>query len=617
MRFLAIILLFCVTVGGSALLAKLWLRDSVEAEIEQRALEFLAEAGFEGVEVKLDHLTGSLAGYVESPEEKGAVVALLKEKVPAAYWPAEGETKLTIRPTLQPWLRVTRVAGSDEARVEGVLSANEEAGRTLLGSRLHAIPGIGKIENVLTLDPKHLAFPKMAEFSSLASGLFAHSEVGEVSLRDGVIKIVGTVPNNGIKAGLIEIAGQISTVAPVDEITVKLPDTFLRFSELKLTRNRFGVALTGTLPSESDRAALLSILKGITPVPEVTDRLEVSNDRAAAAWQSHLPEILPALIKGLSGEMTAEFTSTQIRLHGTAPDDAAVKLIKAGLSPFTAAQPGIEVVAEIATATAGATNGDGIPLMAVYEGELLVLSGMLPDESLVAGITKKLAEVLPAVVIKSEIESSPAKPGGEWMSQLPEFFAEALKRIKSGTFTFSGNRLVMEGRTIALSDRQILQNIAVNTVPATYTIDNQLVHADQPLPKPALLPEIRVQLTESLKQLPAYFDTGSDILKAEEKVKIASVAEMLKKTGADFELIVTGFSDNVGNAGSNRELSLRRANAVMEELVRLEIPKTAMVAASIVENVSGRSRSEKWKSRRVEVSLKPVTAGETGVAPNP
>lgn len=617
MRFVAIILLFCVTVGGSALLAKFWLRDSVETEMEERARVVLGEAGFEGVQIKLDHLTGSLSGYVESPEEIGKVIFILREKLPAAYWPTEAETHLTIRPTLQPWLRVTRISGSDEAKVEGVLSANEEAGRTLLGSRLHAIPGIGKIDNLLTLDPKHLAFPKMVEFASLASGLLAHSDVAEISLRDGVIKITGTVPNDGIKAGLIEIAGQISPADPIDEITVKLPDTFLRVSDLKITRNRFGIVLTGTLPSETDRGALLSTLNGLTPAPEITDRLVVSTDCSKAVWQNHLPQILPALLNGLTGEMTAEFTSTQIRLHGTAPDEASVKMIEAGMSPFVAEQPAIEIVTEIANKTKGPADSEGIPLRAVYEGGLLVISGALPDTSIVAGITDRLAAVLPTVTIKSEIEVSPASPGGEWRSQLPEFFAEALSRIKSGTFTFSGNHLVMEGRTIALSDRQILQNIAVNTVPATYTIDNQLVHADQPIPKPELLPEVRSQLNASLKQLPAYFDTSSEVLKSEEKVKIASIAEMLKKTGAAFELVVTGFSDSVGNAESNRQLSLRRANAVMEELVRLEISKESMATASVVENVSDRPRSEKWKARRVEVSLKPVTPAAGGATPIP
>lgn len=617
MRFIAIILLFSLAIGGSALLAKFWLRGNVETEMVQRSLSVLGEAGFEGVQVKFDHLSGSLGGYVDSPEEMVTVVTLLKDKVPAAYWPEAGEADLVIRPTLKPWLRVTRESGSDEARVEGVLSANEEAGRTLLGSRLHALPGIGKIDNALTLDPKHLPFPKMAEFASLASGLFSHSRVAEVSLKDEVIRIVGTVPNDGIKDGLLELAGQISDLAPVDEITVKLPDTFLHFSELRITRNRFGITLTGFLSSDADRASLLSIIRGMNPATEITDRIEVSNDRAGAVWQAHLPEILPALLNGLSGEMTAEFTSAQVRLHGRVPDEDAMRSIKDGLSPFVSAQPGIEIVMDIATAVPEASPGEGEHLVAVYEGGLLILSGMLSDESAGVRIEEKLAEVIPALKVKNEIEIDQAKPGGEWISQLPEFFAEVLRRVTSGTFKFAGNHLEMQGRTVALSDRQLIQNIAVNTVPADYTIDNQLLHADQPLPKPALLPEVREQLTASMKQLPAYFDTNSEILKSEEKEKVASIAGMLKKTGAAFELVVTGFSDSVGNAESNRQLSLRRADAVVQELVRLEIPETSIVTAAVVENVSNLSRREKWKARRVEVSLKPSSEGEPAKLPNP
>lgn len=615
MRFLVIIILFIFAVIGSAVLAKFTLRANLEEEMQSRALAVLAGAGYEGVDVEFDHLSATLGGYVESPEATGQVIALLREKMPTAYWPEATATGITIRPTLAPWLTVTRSAGNDKAKVEGVLAETEEEGRNLLASRLHALPGIGGIENSITFDPRQLPFPRMAEFASLAAGLLAHSEDAGISLKEGKLKISGTVPNDGIRASLLDLAGSIAADAIEDEIVVKVPDTFLRTSDLKLTRNRFGITVNGTLPNEEDKAAVLTALKSLDPAPVVSDRIGVAADRAPAPWQGALPSVLPALLQGLSGEMTAEFSETQIRLHGTSPDEATFRTMEAGLAPLGAIEPAMEIVAEISIAAPAAGPGAGQSLLAVYEGELLVLSGKLSDESLAGKVEEKLSPLLPSLSVKNEVETIPAAPGHEWSARLPEFFAEALTRVESGTFRFAENVLTMEGRTLALSDKQILQNIAVNTVPTNFTIENELLHVDAPVPKPPLTPELRATLTAALKEFPVYFDAGSEILKAEEKTKVAALVETLKKANAELSLIVTGVSDHKGNAEKNRELSLKRADAVVAELERLELDVTAIETAALVENVSNVPRSQQWKARRVDVSLKP--AGESAPAPAP
>ena len=165
MRFLVIIILFISAVIGSVVLAKLALRGDIEAELRERALVALAEAGYDGVEVKFDHLNASLGGYVESPDATEKGVTLLREKLPTAYWPDPAATAITIRPTVAPWLIVTRSAGTNKAKIEGVLAASEGDGRSLLASRLHALPGIGEIENSILLDPRQVPFPKMVEFA--------------------------------------------------------------------------------------------------------------------------------------------------------------------------------------------------------------------------------------------------------------------------------------------------------------------------------------------------------------------------------------------------------------------------------------------------------------------
>ncbi len=604
MRFLAIFLLFLFAVAGSAFVAQVGLRGSVEEELGRKSLELLSGAGFGGVTVAFDHLDGSLSGTVDRPEDVATVVRLLREGVPTAYWPEPEATRIGIRPTLPPRLTVSREEDSDRVRVEGALALAEDAGRSLLGSRLHALPDVAGVDNEAKLDAMVRPFPKMAEFASLASGILAHPGAAEVVLLEGKLAVSGTVPNEGLKKGLLDLAAQIGAESLDDGIRVKPPQTFTRVAELRLTRNRFGVVLGGVLPSEADRVALLELFRAADAKLLVTDRIEVSDTCAPAAWQERLAEAIPALLAGLGGEMTAEFGETQIRVSGTATDDKARQTFLDRLVPLRTGPPAFELVADIATE--GGSRESAVSLTAVYEGGLLVLSGKVSDPGFATALEAKLKGPLPDTIIKNELETVPATPGDAWTAGLAEFFAETLPRLSAGKFVFQDGVLDLEGRTVSLPDRQVVQNLAVNLLPPAFKIQNRLLHADQPFPKPTLLPEARIKLAETLKALPIYFDKNSDALQEEGKAKVASVAEAVKAAAAEIDLVVTGFADNVGNAASNERLSLRRAAAVRAELVRLGLPEAAISVVSEGEDVSDVPSSERWKSRRVEVSPKPA-----------
>jgi len=73
---------------------------------------------------------------------------------------------------------------------------------------------------------------------------------------------------------------------------------------------------------------------------------------------------------------------------------------------------------------------------------------------------------------------------------------------------------------------------------------------------------------------------------------------------------VTGFADNIGNAEYNRQLSLRRAKSVVEALDSAGVSKERITEESKGEDVTSVSRSDRWKSRRVEISLVPITEEE-------
>lgn len=605
MRFLAIFLLFCFAVAGGAFLAKVGMREEVEEELRRKSLEVLADAGFGGVEVSFDHLDGRLGGTVDRPEDIAAVVALLRDKVPAAYWPETEAAAIGIRPTLPPEILLSRPEGSDAVRIEGRLSIHEDAGRSMLGARLHALSGVEKVENTVRLDPMVLAFPQMAELASLASELFSHPGEVKVGLREGTLSLSGTVPNEGLKRSLLDLAGRTGATEVEDAIQVQPPATFSRLAELKVTRNRFGITLGGILPSEADREALRGLFAKAQAGPLANDRLEVDGGCGKAAWQDWIGEIAPLMMDALRGEMTAEFTSTQTRISGVAADESTRQALLERLASLKGEGETLEPAIALAT-DGGAATRSAVAMEAVYEGGLLVLSGSLPAPGFAAALEAELEKVLPDVSVKDELETVPAGSGDAWIAGVAGFFVETLPRLEMGKFTLGNGTFDIEGRTLSLPDRQTVQNLAVNVLPADFKIRNRLLHPGQAFPKPALLPEERTRIAESLKAFPIYFDKNSEALKEEESGKLASMAGVLKEASGRIDLLVTGVSDNVGNSERNKQLSLLRAESVRRELVRLGVPEANLSLEAVEEDVSRVARSEQWKSRRVEVSLKPA-----------
>lgn len=101
-----------------------------------------------------------------------------------------------------------------------------------------------------------------------------------------------------------------------------------------------------------------------------------------------------------------------------------------------------------------------------------------------------------------------------------------------------------------------------------------------------------------------YFDTGKAVVKAESGPALAEVVKLLK-TDSNMNIFVVGHTDSVGDFDYNLDLSLRRAAAVVEDLVsqhsvsrsRLEPHGVgALVPAAANTSEDGRARN-----RRVEI----------------
>jgi len=101
------------------------------------------------------------------------------------------------------------------------------------------------------------------------------------------------------------------------------------------------------------------------------------------------------------------------------------------------------------------------------------------------------------------------------------------------------------------------------------------------------------------------FDPGSTKLRPESETQLNTMADTLKKC-PDIHMTISGYTDNVGNADRNLQLSQRRANAVMADLVGKGISADRLTAKGqgeenpIADNSTAAGRAS---NRRVSVDV--------------
>ena len=103
------------------------------------------------------------------------------------------------------------------------------------------------------------------------------------------------------------------------------------------------------------------------------------------------------------------------------------------------------------------------------------------------------------------------------------------------------------------------------------------------------------------------FQTGSAVLKTESSIVLTQIADIMERY-PDFNMTISGHTDNTGSASANQVLSEKRAKACYDFLVKKGVPLVRMSFSgygesrpiSTNENEKGRSLN-----RRVEFNLLP------------
>ena len=104
-----------------------------------------------------------------------------------------------------------------------------------------------------------------------------------------------------------------------------------------------------------------------------------------------------------------------------------------------------------------------------------------------------------------------------------------------------------------------------------------------------------------------YFDTGKSVVKSESGETIKEIASLLQKNPA-LQIYVVGHTDNVGKLQDNMELSRKRADAVVHELVATHKVPAEQVQAQGVGSLAPVATNDSVEgrelNRRVEIVKK-------------
>lgn len=129
-----------------------------------------------------------------------------------------------------------------------------------------------------------------------------------------------------------------------------------------------------------------------------------------------------------------------------------------------------------------------------------------------------------------------------------------------------------------------------------------LAELEKPIAAPAPPPAPKAQVPDRYL---VFFDFDRATLTAEARRIVADAARAFQQTGRA-SIVATGYTDRSGSEAYNQRLSVRRADAVKAELVRLGVPANAITAVGRGESnplVPTADGVREPQNRRVEIQI--------------
>ncbi len=604
MKFLPAVIVFACAVAMFTYASAWSHRKTIEDALGAQSRQLLEQEGFSDVSVEFNYLSASLAGYVDTEEEKSRAIALLENGIQRAYIPTVERSGIEIRPVNPPWISLSRVKDSPSVLLQGTLSSKEAEERKHLGLSLFMLEGVDAIKNQIELDAKTVLLPQVRDFASLATELFSHSESANLKLNENGIAISGEVENEAVRNHLLSLTATLPGKVDSEKLIIKDQSSKMVTAEFRVIRSRFGASVTGLVSDFEVKDKLIALINQHSG-GKVGVRMKIDSNSGEAFWLENAVKILPTLLSEALGKVELHYSPDQIVVSGIIESEETRNQILKHLSDFAEENKSVKLVSKLILPPEISLETDmAQPQVAVeIAAKSIVFSGQLQSPELRDLIRKSAVEResdLEATVTNS-VEIRKEMPSDKLLKDFPMLLREAFQRIRTGRIVVHEGQVILIGETQRKGDKQALQAFTENALRKGHGIVNLLNLTN--LPPLEGKSGRRKQLAESLDSLHLYFDSGSYKLKDSESEKIVQILEAINGSKIEASFVVAAITDSVGNLEKNQKLSIKRGEAVRERLVELGLKEELIRVENFGEDSPLTSNDEKNKSRRVEIRL--------------
>lgn len=277
----------------------------------------------------------------------------------------------------------------------------------------------------------------------------------EVSARDVTIR--GRAPSTESQETAVRLAARVGGVRHAANGADLLP--IVSPYVWSARRDGRSLRLSGNVPSEGGRAAVLAAARRALPEAEIHDEMALARG-APAAFNATTTFSLARL--GDLFEGTATLTDATLAVSGTAIDAAAYD--RAG----TAFAEDLPAAVSLGPVNVLPARADPFVWSADFDGKSVNLAGFVPNDIVRQTLLATLRATLPGVAIDDGTAIASGEPAG--FAGAATFAVAALEHLKSGGATLDGLALDVSGDARSVDDHEALLSSLAGPFPKGMTV---------------------------------------------------------------------------------------------------------------------------------------------------
>ena len=551
----------------------------VEEDLGTRSGETLTTDGQPWAGVSFAGREATVRGTAPTPEERDAALRAVE-----GVWGVRSvRDETALLPIASPYRLLIEKAGNG-LQLSGVVP--REAARTAFTDKAKAMVGISSVKDGLTLGRgapegfavaydnglKILAVLAGGTYEIVDSTLSVSGEAADSEAYDKAMALVADGAPSGFSFGKVDI------LAP--EVT---PFTW------SATRTAEGIVLSGYVPDDETRKALVAAAEGLGLGP-VTDDMKAA--RGAADGFSPLATYGVSRLALLDVGGTASLSGNALTLSGeaTSQDAFAALLAGAGAADLSAAaitssvpQPAISPYVWSAT----------------VDGSKVTLDGYVPDEDTRKKVLALSGTKFGGFTIDDKMAIGPGAPGGF----LPAITTalQGVSRLDGGTVSLSDQSITLKGSTFYAGALEAVKAYLAGHLPAGFGADTAGLAVGAP-GAPVSSSECQALLSGMLQSRRILFETGKAAIR-EDSFGLLDNLVYLTQRCPDARVEIEGHTDSDGADDANQVLSEARAGAVVAYLRNAGVAADRLTAIGYGETrpvASNDSEEGKAQNRRIE-----------------